>query len=176
MNQTSKGGLRKHLTRVMALCLALMSLATSALASFDAKVYSSSLPEMCIRDRAQQPVPAESAPVFEPFQILAGLAEELQLHLLEFPHAEDEVAGGDFVAEGFADLADARGQLFPGGAHGVEEVHENALRRFRPQIQLVYGILGHARMGLEHQVELANASEVLLAAHGAYDVVAGRCV
>ena len=44
MNQTSKGGLRKHLTRVMALCLALMSLATSALASFDAKVYSSSMP------------------------------------------------------------------------------------------------------------------------------------
>ncbi len=39
MNQTSKGGLRKHLTRVMAICLALMSLATSALASFDAKVY-----------------------------------------------------------------------------------------------------------------------------------------
>ena len=44
MNQTSKGGLRKHLTRVMAICLALMSLATSALASFDAKVYSSSMP------------------------------------------------------------------------------------------------------------------------------------
>ena len=43
MNQTSKGSLRKHLTRVMAICLALMSLATSALASFDAKVYSSSM-------------------------------------------------------------------------------------------------------------------------------------
>ena len=54
----------------------------------------------------QQPFAAEGAPVIEPLQILAGLAEEFQLHLLELAHAEDEVAGGDLVAEGLADLCD----------------------------------------------------------------------
>ena len=58
---------------------------------------------------------AEGAPVVEPLQIGAGLAEELQLHLLELPGTEDEVAGGDFIAEGLADLADAEGQLLAGG-------------------------------------------------------------
>ena len=121
--------------------------------------------------QAQQPVLAERAPVVEPLQVLAGLAEELQLHLLELAHAEDEVAGGDLVAEALADLADARGQLLAGGAHGVLEVHEDALGRFGPQVQLRRRILVHALEGLEHQVELANAGEILLAADGADDVV-----
>ena len=81
---------------------------------------------------AQQPVVAEGAPVLEPLQISAGLAEELQLHLLELPDTEDEVAGGDLVAEGLTDLAHAEGQLAPGGALGVDEVGEDALRRLRP--------------------------------------------
>ena len=55
----------------------------------------------------QQPVVAERAPVVEPLQVGARLAEELQLHLLELADAEDEVARRDLVAEGLADLADA---------------------------------------------------------------------
>jgi hypothetical protein len=69
--------------------------------------------------RPRQPVVAEGAPVLEPLQIGVGLAEELQLHLLELAGAEDEVARGDLVAEGLADLADAEGQLAPGGALDV---------------------------------------------------------
>ena len=59
---------------------------------------------------------AERAPVVEPLKVGARLAEELELHLLELAHAEDEVARRDLVAEGLADLADAERQLFARGA------------------------------------------------------------
>ena len=120
---------------------------------------------------AQQPVVAEGAPVVEPLQVGAGLAEELQLHLFELADAEDEVARRDLVAEGLADLAHAEGQLAAGGALGVDEVGEDALRRLRPQIHGVLGILGDALERLEHQVELTDVGEVVLAAAGAGDVV-----
>ena len=67
----------------------------------------------------QQEVMAEGAPVVEPLQIGTGLAEELELHLLELADAEDEVARGDLVAEALAYLADAEGQLAAGGALDV---------------------------------------------------------
>ena len=116
-------------------------------------------------------VAAVALPVVEPFKVGAGLAEELQLHLLELADAEDEVAGSDLVAERLADLADAHGQLAAGGAHNALEVDENALRSLGAQIDLAGGVLGDARVGLEHQIELADAGEVLLAAGGADDVV-----
>ena len=126
---------------------------------------------LVLQTDAQQPVVAEGAPVPEPLQIGAGLAEKFQLHLLELPDTEDEVAGGDLVAEGLADLAHAEGQLAPGGALGVDEVGEDALRRLRPQIHRVLGVLGDALEGLEHQVELPDVGEIVLAAGGAGDVV-----
>ena len=119
----------------------------------------------------QQPVVAEGTPVVEPLQIGAGLAEELQLHLLELADAEDEVARGDLVAEGFTDLAHAEGQLAAGGALGIDEVGEDALRRLRPQVHGVLGILGDALERLEHQVELPDVGEVVLTAGGAGDVL-----
>ena len=121
----------------------------------------------------KQPVAAEGTPVVEPLKVRAGHAEEFQLHLLEFQHAEDEVTGRDFVAEGLANLRDARRKLLARGAHDVLEVDEDALRGLRAQIQLGGGVLVHALMGLEHQVELTDAGKVLLAAHGALDVVLG---
>ena len=66
--------------------------------------------------KAQQPVVAEVAPVLEPLQIGAGLAEELQFHLLKFPDAEDEVTGVISLRKLFAHLAHTEGKLFPGGA------------------------------------------------------------
>ncbi len=114
---------------------------------------------------------AERAPVVEPLEVGAGLAEELQLHLLELTDAEDEVARGDLVAEGFADLADAEGQLAAGGALGVDEVGEDALGRLGTEIDGVLGVLGDSLERLEHQVELADIGEVVLAAGGAGDVL-----
>ena len=126
---------------------------------------------LVLQSDAQQPVVAEGAPVVEPLQIGAGLAEELQLHLLELADAEDEVARGDLVAEGLADLADAEGQLAAGGALGVHKVGEDALGRLGTEIDGVLGILGDALERLEHQVELADIGEVVLAAGGAGEVV-----
>ena len=124
--------------------------------------------------QVQQPVPAEGTPILEPFHILAWLAEELQLHLLKFTHTENEVAGGNLIAEGFADLRDTSRQFFAGGAHHILEIHKDALRRFRPQINLVGGVFRHAGIGLEHQVELTDAGKVLLAANRAHNVMLGN--
>ena len=123
--------------------------------------------------QGEQPVAAEAAPIGKPFQIFARAGEEFQLHLLEFARAEGEVAGRDLVAEGFADLADARGQLFARGAHHVFEIDEDALRGLRAQVQLGSAVLRHALEGFEHHVELANAGEILFAAHRAGNAVLG---
>lgn len=57
------------------------------------------------------PVPAFLHPVLLPLLVLARLDEEFHLHLFELAGAEDEVAGGDLVAEGLAHLRDAEGGL-----------------------------------------------------------------
>ena len=124
--------------------------------------------------QVHQPVTAEGTPVIEPLQVLAGLAEEFQLHLLKFTHPENEVAGSDLVAEALADLGNAGRQLLPGGTHYILEIHENALRRFRAEVNLVGGVFRYAGIGLEHQVELTDAGEVLLAADRALDVMLGN--
>ena len=103
--------------------------------------------------------------------IRAGLAEELALHLLELAGAEGEVARGDLVAERLAHLAHAEGQLAAGGALDVGKVDKDALRGLGTQIAGRGAVLGHADGGLEHQVELADGGKVVLAAHGADDVL-----
>ena len=120
---------------------------------------------------AGEPAHAEVLPVGEPLQIGAGLAEELALHLLELAGAEGKVAGGDLVAERLAHLTHAEGQLPAGGAGDVGEVDEDALRRLRAEVHGGGGVLSHADGGLEHEVELADGGEVVLAAHGAEDVL-----
>ena len=124
--------------------------------------------------KAQQPVLAVVLPVGEPLQVGVGLAEELALHLLKLAGTEGEVARGDLVAERLADLADAEGQLAAGGALDVRKVDEDALRGLGAQVAGGGGILGHADGSLEHQVELADGGEVMLAADGADDLGVGR--
>src|SRR6185436_9537062 len=51
------------------------------------------------------------APELEPLVLAARLDEELHLHLLEFTGAENEIAGGNFVAERFAHLRDPERNL-----------------------------------------------------------------
>ena len=121
--------------------------------------------------QGEEPVLAVVLPVVEPVQVGVGLAEELALHLLELPGAEGEVAGGDLIAEGFADLADAEGQLLPGGALDGGEVHKDALSGLGAEVDLTLGVLGDADEGLEHEVELPDVGEVLAAAFGAGDAV-----
>ena len=107
----------------------------------------------------------------EPLHIRAGLAEELQLHLLKLPGAEGEVAWRDLIAEGLADLTDSKGDLLSGGTLHILEIDKNSLCRLRAQIDGVLGVLGDPLEGLEHEVELADLREVVLAAGGTGNIV-----
>ncbi|CAN4006139.1 SAM-dependent DNA methyltransferase, partial [Dysosmobacter welbionis] len=89
-------------------------------------------PQILLLDvQALQPVVAVRPPILEPLQIRVRLTEELQLHLLELPDAENEVTRGDLVAEGLADLAHAEGQLPAGGPLDGGKVDKNALGGLR---------------------------------------------
>ena len=62
-----------------------------------------------------------------------GMAEELDLHLLELARAEGEVARRDLVAEALADLGDAERDADAAAVEDVLEVDEDALGRLGPQ-------------------------------------------
>ena len=61
------------------------------------------------------------------------MAEEFDLHLLEFAAAERVIARIDLVAERLANLGDAERKLEPRAVEHVLVVDEDALRRFRAQ-------------------------------------------
>ena len=107
---------------------------------------------------AQVDVPAGALvdPVAVPLLVLAGLDEELHLHLLELAGAEDEVAGRDLVAEALADLGDAERRLLPAAGHHVGEVEEDALRGLGAQVVQAGLVLDDAEVGLEQAGELAR--------------------
>ena len=126
---------------------------------------------LLLHAKADEPVVAVGPPILEPLQVRVRLAEELQLHLLKLPDAEDEVAGGNLVAEALAYLAHAEGELAACGALDSGEVHEDALGSLGPEIDLVGGVLGDALVGLEHEIEAADVGEVVLAAPRAGDLL-----
>src|SRR5262245_19348155 len=66
-----------------------------------------------LRSDAKGEIPVEACfpPILEPLHGGVGFDEELHLHLLELTGAKDEVARGDFIAEGFTDLGDAEGDF-----------------------------------------------------------------
>jgi hypothetical protein len=110
---------------------------------------------------AQVPIPAELAEVLEPLHGSAGLGEELELHLLEFPRAKDEVARVDLVPERLSDLGDPERRPLPGRLHDAPEVEEDRLTGLRPQVGERRGILGSTDVRLQHQVELARLGQVV---------------
>jgi len=73
--------------------------------------------------------------------------------LLELAGAEGEVAGRDLVAEGLAHLGHAERQLAPRGLQDVEEIDEDALGGFGPQVGESGLVLHRPDMGPEHAVE-----------------------
>src|SRR4030042_3145442 len=97
--------------------------------------------------------------VIKPLLIGSGLNEVLHLHVLKFPGPEDEVAGGDFIAEGLAYLADAQRQLFTGSSDHVLKVNKYALGSLGPEIDNACTFLYRTHKGLEHQVEHARLGQ-----------------
>jgi len=112
------------------------------------------------------PFQAFGDPRFVPVGVGAGLDEELQFHLLEFPAAEGEVARVDFVAERFADLGDAKRNLLAGNAQDILELNKNHLGGFGTEVDLVGVILYRPGMGLEHEIELPGLGVVVRSAFG----------
>ncbi len=108
------------------------------------------------------PALALREPVLEPLLGLGGRDEELHLHLLELARAEDEVPGGDLVAEGLPDLRDPEGRFLARELEHVLEVDEDALRGLRAQVGGRPGLLHRSDRGLEHQVEVARLGQVAL--------------
>ena len=106
------------------------------------------------------PVQPLLEPVLEPPLGLVGRDEELHLHLLELARAEDEVAGGDLVAEALADLGDPERRLLARELQVVLEVQEDALGGLGPQVDGRALLLDRADRGLEHQVEVPRLGEV----------------
>ena len=106
------------------------------------------------------PFQAGFFPLLVPFLLGTGLNEELHLHLLKLPHAEDELAGNDLVPESLTDLRDTEGKLLARAFLYVEEVNENTLGRFRAQVQFAFLASDVAELGGEHKVELAHVRPV----------------
>ena len=84
--------------------------------------------------------------------------------MLKFAHAENKLTGGDFIAEGFADLCNTEGNFFAGGALHVGKVDKDALCGFGAQVNLALGVFGHTLEGFKHQIKLANIGEIVRAA------------
>ena len=77
--------------------------------------------------KGNEPVTAEASPVLEPLHIGAGLAEELQLHLLELSGTESEVTGCDLITERLTNLSDTERNLLTGSSLYIFKVNENTL-------------------------------------------------
>ncbi len=126
--------------------------------------------QMLLRDaEGHKELLAELLEVVVELAVGAGLAEGLELHLLKLDRAEGEVARGDLVAEGLADLPDREGELGAHGAQNVRVIHVLALGVLRAQVDDGLGVVGDAAEGLEHEVEFADIGEIVLAAVGAGD-------
>ncbi len=125
---------------------------------------------------AEVDVPLEPlvAPVVKPPGRLVRRDEVLHLHLLELPGAEHEVAGGDLVAKGLADLGDPERRSLARRLQHVEEVDEVPLGGLRAQVGDVALVLYRTHVGLEHQVEGPGLGEVGAAAVGAVHLPVAR--
>ena len=80
--------------------------------------------------QVQIPLITAIAPELIPLRRRLRMAEELDLHLLEFAGTEGEVPRRDLVAEALADLGDAERNADAGAVDDVLEVDEDALGRF----------------------------------------------
>ena len=117
------------------------------------------------------PLHTSFLPLREPLQFRTGLYEELHLHLLELPHTEDELTSYNLVTESLTNLSDTERNLHTTGLLHVQVVHEDALSRFRTQVDLHRSIGTGTHLGGEHQVELTNIRPVLGTADGIYDLL-----
>ena len=118
-----------------------------------------------------QEVDAIFLPVSKPLQICSRFAEEFQLHLFKLSRSKCEVSGSYLVSKRFSYLGYSERNFFSRSPLNVPEIDEDALSSFRSQVYLRLRVFCNSLKGLEHQVELAYARKVGLAALGTCDLV-----
>lgn len=91
---------------------------------------------------AKEPVPLFLFDAFVVVFVFARFDEILRVGLLEFTAAEEEVAWGDFVAEGFADLGDTEGNFDATSIDDILKVEINTLAGFARKISRLGVLLG----------------------------------
>src|SRR5436305_13499868 len=87
-------------------------------------------------DETLIPIETKIFPVVEPLLHLGRMYEELQVPLLKFALAEQEVPRCHLIAEGFPDLADAEGNLHARGFEDIIVVQVDVLARLTAQVGL----------------------------------------
>src|SRR6185312_4214175 len=112
-------------------------------------------------------------PLFVSLLIFSRAHEVFHLHLLELARSENKIAGRHFITKRFSDLRDAERQFAAARCQHVEEVYEDALRGFRPQIHERCRIVFRSRtnMRAEHQVERSRLGEVCRATVWTFDLL-----
>ncbi len=95
------------------------------------------------------------------------------LHLLKLARAENEIPGRHFVAKRLPNLRYTEREFAPAGGQHVEEINENALGRFRTQIdqgrQIVLGRGAH--VCLKHQVKRPWVGQIFRTAIWTFSIV-----
>ena len=118
-----------------------------------------------------KPVNTEFFPVCEPFKVCIRFTEEFQFHLFKFSCSESKIAWCDLISERLTDLSDTKWNLLTGCSLDILEINEDTLCSFRSQINGILRIFCYTLECLEHQVELTNISEVMLAAGWTADIL-----
>ena len=99
-------------------------------------------------------------PLGKPFQFFAGTHKKLHLHLLEFPHTENELTGNDFIAECLAYLCNTEGNAHTTSFLHIEIVDKNTLRCLGTKIYFHRTVSRRPHLGREHEIELAYIGPV----------------
>ncbi len=91
---------------------------------------------------AEEPVPLFLLDALVVVFVFARFDEILRVGLFEFAAAEEEVAGGDFVAEGFADLGNTEGDFDATSIDDVLKIEIDTLAGFARKISWLGVLLG----------------------------------
>src|SRR5678816_2244876 len=111
--------------------------------------------------KAQVPPHSFFFPELIPFLLCAGPDKELHFHLFKFSHSENELPGNDLITKCFSNLSDTKRYLHPACFLNIQEIHKNALRSFRSQVNFICFICNTAELSGEHQVELPYVGPVI---------------
>ena len=100
-------------------------------------------------------------PIGKPFHLVSRTDEKLHFHLLELPHAEDELPCNYLIAKSLAYLCDTERELHAARLVNIQEIDENTLCGFGTEVYRARPLGHRAYLSGEHKVELPHLGPVL---------------